>query len=112
MENIKEILRNLELRDETRFVALPEEWTKSMDEMFLLQVASCRHFRREGIREGGYIGIDMTIPFEEGKPCAFFKLKKDKPIFKLSRKYLIGYKYVGQLALVINLPLQETTHAV
>lgn len=71
----------------------------------------CKHFRRDGIRKGGYIGIDEDLPFEKGHPCAFMKIKKGKVDIKLSRKQLPGYECVGRLALVVSFPLLEENDA-
>lgn len=93
-----------------RYMALPDEWPVSKN-LYLLQVSSCRHFRKEGIRKGGYIGIDETLPFEEGSPCAFMRMKKGKPEFRLSRKLLPDYEYIGRLVLVVSFPMLEVSNA-
>lgn len=93
-----------------RFVCLPDTWPLPED-LSLLHVCSCKHFRKEGIRKGGYIGIDESLPFEEGQPCAFIKMRNNKPVFRLSRKQLPGYEYVGRLALVVSFPLLEENDA-
>lgn len=96
--------------DPERYVVLPDEWPITKN-LFLLHVTSCRYFRKEGIRKGGYIGIDETLPFEEGQPCAFMRIRKGKTEFRLSRKYLPGYECVGRLALVVSFPLMEVNNA-
>ena len=93
-----------------RYVTLPEEWPIP-DGLFLLRVSSCKHFRKEGIRKGGYIGIDESLPFEEGKPCAFMRMRKGKPEFRLSRTLLPDFECIGRLALIISFPLLEVTNA-
>ena len=89
-----------------RYMALPDDWPVPKN-LSLLHVTSCKHFRKEGIRKGGYIGIDEELPFEEGQPCVFMRIKKGKADFRLSRKQLPGYECVGRLALVVSFPLLE-----
>ena len=93
-----------------RYVALPDEWPLPKN-LSLLHVTSCKHFRKEGIRKGGYIGIDETLPFEEGSPCAFMRMRKGKPEFRLSRKLLPDYEYIGRLVLVVSFPMLEVSNA-
>lgn len=92
------------------YVAIPDEWPVSKD-LSLLQVASCKCFRKEGIRKGGYIGIDEALPFVEGQPCAFMRMRKGKAEFRLSRTLLPNYEYIGRLALIVSFPLLEVSNA-
>ena len=92
------------------YMALPNEWPVPKN-LSLLYVTSCKHFRKEGIRKGGYIGIDEDLPFEEGQPCAFMRMRKGKPEFRLSRKMLPDFEYVGRLALIVSFPLLEVNDA-
>ena len=87
------------------FIRLPKHW--GPDSIFILQVASCKHFKQLGIRKGSYIGIDALEPFVEGEPCAFLKIVKGEPRFRLSRTFLKGYECVGRLCLVVSFPLKE-----
>ena len=96
--------------EEEQSVCLPDTWPLP-DELSLLRVSSCKHFRKEGIRKGGYIGIDEDLPFEEGQPCAFMRIRKGKPEFRLSRKMLSDFEYVGRLALIVSFPLLEVNDA-
>ena len=93
-----------------RYVTLPDEWPVPKN-LSLLHVTSCKHFRKEGIRKGGYIGIDESLPFEEGKPCAFMRMRKGKPEFRLSRKLLPDFECIGRLALIVSFPLLEVNNA-
>lgn len=93
-----------------RYVTLPEEWPLPKN-LFLLRVSSCKDFHGEGVRKGGYIGIDEDLPFEEGQPCAFIRISKESVDFRLSRKQLPGYEYIGRLALVVSFPLLEANDA-
>lgn len=88
------------------YVSYPKEWPVS-DNIYVLQVSSCKHFKNEGIRKGGYIGIDPDIDYEEGKLSAYVKFQKGESKFKLSRKPINGYEYAGRLALVISFPCVE-----
>ena len=92
------------------YMVLPNEWPVPKN-LSLLYVTSCKHFRKEGIRKGGYIGIDEDLPFEEGQPCAFMRIRKGKPEFRLSRKMLSDFEYVGRLALIVSFPLLEVNDA-
>ena len=93
-----------------RYITLPDEWPVSKN-LSLLHVTSCKHFRKEGIRKGGYIGIDESLPFEEGSPCAFMRMRKGKPEFRLSRKLLLDYECIGRLVLIISFPMLEVNNA-
>ena len=88
------------------YVNYPKDWPVS-DNIYILRVSSCKHFKSEGIRKGGYIGIDPSMEYKEGSPCAFLKMKNGEPQFRLSRKHLKGYDYVGRLALIISFPCME-----
>ena len=92
--------------DPIAYANYPKDWPVN-ENIFILQVSSCNHFKSEGIRKGGYIGIDPTLEYKEGSPCAFVKIKKGQPKFKLSRKLLQGYDYIGRLALIISFPCLE-----
>lgn len=103
---MEERIQTLKSIDPLAYVNYPSNWPVS-ENIYVLQVSSCKQFKSEGIRKGGYIGIDPTMQYEEGKPCAFLKMKNGKPKFRLSRKKLEGYDYVGRLALVISFPCLE-----
>ena len=93
-----------------RYVALPDEWPLPKN-LSLLHVTSCKHFRKAGIRKGGYIGIDETLPCEDGSPCAFMRMRKGKPEFRLSRKLLPDYECIGRLVLIVSFPMLEVNNA-
>lgn len=107
METRNELLKMLEEREGVTYTVIPETFINNRNSMCLLKVASCKHFRREGIREGGYIGIDTSLPFKKGYPCAFVKMVKGSPMFRLSRNIIEGYECIGQLSLVVNFPMME-----
>ena len=93
-----------------RYVTIPDEWPLPKN-LSLLHVTSCKHFHKEGIRKGGYSGIDETLPFEEGSPCAFMRIRKGKPEFRLSRKLLPDYECIGRLVLIVSFPMLEVNNA-
>lgn len=103
---MEERLRVLDSIEPLAYASYPATWPVGKH-CFMLQVTSCKHFRKEGIREGGYIGIDPELEFKEGEPCAFVKITNGKPKFKLSRKLLEGYKYIGRLSVVLSFPNAE-----
>ena len=87
------------------YVRLPENWVS--EHVIILQVSSCKHFKHLGIRTGSYIGIDTSKRFSEGEPCAFLKIVKGKPRFRLSKIVLNGYECIGKLCLVVSFPMKE-----
>ena len=88
------------------YIRLPAYWVPNKD-VAILKVSSCKHFKRLGIREGSFIGIDTTKEFKKGEPCAFLKYDKNEPRFRLSRTLLNGYECIGRLCLVVSFPTKE-----
>lgn len=86
-----------------KYVHLPREWPIGKD-VLLLHVSSDEQFYDEGIRKGGYVGIDRTLPFEEGKPCAFVRYQNGEPEYRMSRTPVDGYECCGRLSLVVSFP--------
>ena len=97
----KDLVDPLDWKDVLGCVALPEEWVGDK-KIFLLNVTTCRHFRKEGIRDGSCIGIDYSATFTEGKASVFGKIVKGKRQYRMSRTMMDGYLYLGQLAFIFT----------
>lgn len=97
------------LRDNnaSEWVAMSGRYIKSSgnkDNIFILNVTSCKDFLDVGIRTGSDVFFDSELPFEENAVSCFVKMDKEtlQPQFKLSRTMLTDYTYVGQLVLIVT----------
>ena len=102
-EKKAELLKRFE---SIEYIRIPNSWG-SRDTLIFLKVDSCRHFKSIGIRKGGYIAIDTSAQYVKGEPCAFVKQSKGKTKFRLSRKALDGYEFIGRLAIVVSFPMLD-----